>query len=368
MRLLWLELGSFRVYEALRFEPGSGVNVLIGDNGTGKTSVLEAIGYLASLKSFRGAPDASLVADGADGAIARGEFIADERSVVVEVAVPVQGRRQVLLDGKKPKGRAEVAERVALVSFLPDDLDLVKRGPAYRREYLDDAAIQVWPVAAAEFAEYDRTVRQRNALLRKEGRNADATTLGVLDERLASLGAVVLGRRLAVAALLEPVVADLYGELSGRAGRVEWRYEAAGLGRPDRTSEVAALQALLSEALATARQADLDRRTTTVGPHRDEVAMLIDGRDVRTRASQGEQRSIALGLRVASYRVLLERRGTPPVLLLDDVFSELDPGRGERLVELLPSGQVFVTSARHEEVPLVGDRWKVSAAGVEAAA
>jgi DNA replication and repair protein RecF len=367
MNLSWLELGSFRAHRDLRFEPGSGVNVLIGDNGTGKTSVLEAIGYLASLKSFRSAPDASLVSDGADEAIARGEFVAEGRSSLVEVAIPAQGRRRVLLDGKRPKGRAEVAARVALVAFLPDDLDLVKRGPAYRRDYLDDAAIQVWPVAASEMNEYDRTVRQRNALLRRDGRHADQTTLDVLDERLAVAGSVVLSRRLAVAALLEPVVAELYGELAEKSGFVEWRYEAAGLGQPDRSATAEALRPLLDDALAASRSGDLERRTTTVGPHRDEVVILIEGRDARTRASQGEQRSIALGLRVASYRVLLERRGTPPVLLLDDVFSELDPGRGERLVELLPSGQVFVTSARQEEVPLVGDRWTVDGAGVTAA-
>ena len=367
MRLLWLELGYFRAYRSLHFEPGAGVNVLIGDNGTGKTSILEGIGYLASLRSFRNAPDASLVADGSDEAIVRGEFTAADRSSLVEIAIPAQGRRSVLLDGKRPKGRAEIAERVALVAFLPDDLDLVKRGPAYRRGYLDEAAVQVWPVAASEFGEYDRVVRQRNALLRREGHNADVTTLDVLDEKLSSLGSVVLARRLAVVALLEPVVAELYGELSERPGRVEWRYQAAGLGEPDRESSADSLRTLLGDALAGARAGDLDRRITTVGPHRDEVVMLIDGRDVRTRASQGEQRSIALGLRVAAYRVLLDRRGTPPVLLLDDVFSELDPGRGERLVGQLPQGQVFVTSAREEEVPLVGDRWTVSTDGVRAA-
>ncbi len=365
MRLEWLELGSFRAYQSLRFEPGAGVNVLIGDNGTGKTSVLEAIGYLSSLRSFRGAPDASLVADGADEGIIRGDFTAGERSSLVEVSIPTQGRRSVLLDGKRSKGRAEVAERVALVAFLPDDLDLVKRGPAYRRDYLDDAATQVWPVAASDFTEYERVVRQRNALLRKEGRNSDVTTLDVLDERISTLGGVVLARRLAVTALLEPLVADLYGDLSDQVGRVEWRYQAAGLGQPDRGASEIELGGLLADALGEARGRDLDRRITTVGPHRDEVVLLIDGRDVRTRASQGEQRSVALGLRVAAYRVLLERRGTPPVLLLDDVFSELDPGRGERLVEQLPPGQVFVTSARQDEVPLVGDRWTVSTNGLE---
>lgn len=359
MILSWLELSGFRAYGELRFEPGVGVNVLIGDNGAGKTSVLEAIGYLASLRSFRGAPDGSLVGDGSDEAILRGAFAAGERTSLVEVSLPAEGRRRVLLDGKRPKGRAEVAERVALVAFLPDDLDLVKRGPAYRRDYLDDAAVQVWPVAAAEHAEYERTVRQRNALLRREGPHADRTTLDVLDERLASLGAQVLHRRLSVCSLLEPVVADLYGALAEAPGTVRWRYEAAGLGSLGYDSDLVELHQTLAGAIADARRSDMDRRTTTVGPHRDEVVIMLDGRDARTRASQGEQRSISLGLRVALYRVLLDRRGTPPVLLLDDVFSELDPGRGERLVEHLPRGQVFVTSARAEEVPMVGDRWTV---------
>lgn len=367
MKLSWLELRDFRSYASLRFEPGEGVNVLVGDNGAGKTSVLEAIGYLASLGSFRGSPDGSLIADGEDQAIVRGEFVAGERSSLIEVEIPASGRRRVLLDGKRPKGRAEVAERVALVAFLPDDLDLVKRGPAYRRGYLDDAAVQIWPVAASEQAEYDRTVRQRNALLRREGRHADRTTLDVLDDRVARLGGVVLARRMATVSLLEPVVADLYGELSEQPGEVRWRYDAAGLGEPSRQAASAELTALLAEAVADARSSDLDRRTTTVGPHRDEVVMTIDGRDVRTRASQGEQRSVALGLRVALYRTLADRRGTPPVLLLDDVFSELDPGRGDRLVAQMPSGQVFVTSARDEEVPLVGDRWIVAGGAVSRA-
>ncbi len=246
-----------------------------------------------------------------------------------------------------------------LVAFLPDDLDLVKRGPAYRRDYLDDATVQVWPVAAVEHTEYERTVRQRNALLRREGTHADATTLDVLDERLGSLGAQVLQRRLSICALLEPVVADLYGALAGQSGTVRWTYHAAGLGPLGYDTTPADLQQALRDAVAGSRRADMERRTTTVGPHRDEVVIMLDGRDARTRASQGEQRSISLGLRVAVYRMLLDRRGTPPVLLLDDVFSELDAGRGDRLVEHLPRGQVFVTSARAEEVPMVGDRWTV---------
>lgn len=364
MILSWLELSAFRSYESLRFEPGTGVNVLVGDNGTGKTSILEAIGYLATLRSFRRSPDAALVADESDEAIVRGRFASDDRSSLVEVAIPAGGRRRVQLDGKRPKDRAAVAERVALVAFLPDDLDLVKRGPAYRRDFVDDSVVQVWPVAAADLSEYERTVRQRNALLRREGRSADETTLSVLDERLAALGAAVLERRRSVCSMLEPVVAGLYGEISELPGKVRWEYQAAGLGRLEEGVTAADVGPRLATAIAEARSTDMDRRTTTIGPHRDEVVMTIGGRDARTRASQGEQRSLALGLRVAVYRVLLDRRGTPPVLLLDDVFSELDSGRGQRLVAELPAGQVFVTSAREEEVPLVGDRWGVFDGGV----
>lgn len=346
----------------MRFEPGEGVNVLVGDNGAGKTSILESIGYLAALKSFRGSADAALVADGAAETVIRGEFVAAARKSLVEVEIPAEGRRRVLLDGKRPKDRAAVAERVALVSFLPDDLDLVKRGPAYRRDFLDDAAAQLWPAASSEQAEYDKVLRQRNALLRREGHEADRTTLDVLDGRLADRGAAVLDRRLQACRLLEGVVGGLYGELSEAPGRIEWEYRAAGL--EEVGEDVRSLERSLMGALTERRNKDLDRRTTTAGPHRDELVIRVDGREARTRASQGEQRSIALGLRVALYRTLAESRGTPPVLLLDDVFSELDPGRGQRLVGQMPSGQVFVTSAREEEVPLVGDRWTVTTGGV----
>lgn len=367
MRLNWLEMADFRSYRELRFAPTEGVNVLVGDNGSGKTSVLEAIGYLASLTSFRRAPDASLVREGADAAVVRGEFQSTTGGTLVEVETPPAGRRRVLLNGKRVQSRAAIAETVSLVAFLPDDLDLVKRGPAYRREYLDDLTAQLWPSAATEQAEFDRALRQRNALLRRDGRHADATTLDVLDDRVARLGAVVLARRLRAVALAEPVVDGLYAELGEAPAALTWRYEAAGIGVPDRASDQGTLAAALAAALEGARRDDLERRTTTVGPHRDEVHFLLDARDARTRASQGEQRSIALGLRIAAYRVIAEHRSTVPILLLDDVFSELDPDRSRRLVDRLPTGQVFVTSARDEEVPLVGMRWRVRSGEVVAA-
>ena len=360
MHLAWLEVRDFRSYASTEFRPDPEVNVLVGANGSGKTSILEAIGYLATLSSFRRSPDSALVRSGAVAAITRGEFMSGPTGAVVEIETPALGRRRVLLNGKGGRSRADIAGVVALVAFLPDDLDLVKRGPAHRREYLDDLAAQTWPVAGTEQADYDRALRQRNALLRREGRHADEATLDVLDERLATLGALVLARRLGVVGLLSPVVSSFYADLGDHPEPVGWEYLSAGLGALGGERAAATLVAPLAEAVAAARRADLDRRVTTVGPHRDDVIISLGGRDARTRASQGEQRSIALGMRLAAYTVLTERRGTTPVLLLDDVFSELDAERGQRLVARFPAGQVFVTTARAEEVPLVGARWAVA--------
>jgi DNA replication and repair protein RecF len=358
MYLVWLELRDYRCYPSVRIEPARGVNVFIGDNGSGKTSLLEAVGYLASLKSFRRSPDGALVRHGAPAAVVRGEFAAGERSLRVEVEVPEEGRRRVLVNGKKPQSRAEVVSAVPLVAFLPDDLDLVKRGPAYRREYLDDLAASLWPGAAVEHQDFERSLRQRNTLLRKEGRDADRATLDVWDDRLASLGAAVMRRRLELLGRLTPMLSGLYADLGEQPEPLSMRYESAAFPGVEPTP-AADLVGRLAEALARARQADMERRVTTVGPHRDEVTFLVGERDARTRASQGEQRTVALGLRVASYELLQDLRDAAPVLVLDDVFSELDPGRSRRLVDKLPGGQIFVSSAREEEVPVTGMRWTV---------
>ena len=363
MHLAWLEMRDFRSYQEITLRPDPGINVLVGPNGAGKTSVLEGIGYLATLNSFRRSPEASLVRDSAEAAIVRGEFATSTGGATIEIEIPATGRRRVLLNGKRAASRADIAAVTAVVAFLPDDLDLVKRGPAYRREYLDDVAAQAWPAAGVDQSDYERALRQRNALLRKEGRRADEATLDVWDDRVSRLGAKVLERRLAAAALLQPEVAALYAEMGEGAERFSWSYLSSGLGEIGLPASADTLTGPLHDAMASARQDDLDRRTTTVGPHRDEVVMRLDARDARTRTSQGEQRSIALGLRIAAFRVLSERRGSRPVLLLDDVFSELDADRGRRLVGHLPETQVFVTSARAEEVPLVGTRWTVAQGG-----
>ena len=360
MHLGWLELRDFRSYEALEFRPEPGINVLVGRNGAGKTTVLEAIGYLSALRSFRGSPDTALIRTGRPTAVVRGGFERRSGESRVEVEIPTVGRRRVLFNAKRPQRFANVAAELPLVAFLPDDLDLLKRGPAGRRAYLDDLIGRLHPSAGADLGEYEKTLRQRNSLLRNEGRNTDPLTLDVWDERLATSGSRVLAHRLRLLDRIAPVLADAYRTVGGTEA-LAFSYHAAWFGAVNAATsrDPADHEATLGAALLERRPRDLDQRTTTLGPHRDDPGLLIDDRDARTQASQGEQRSSALALRIAAYRALEERHDRPPILLLDDVFSELDPQRAAGVLELLPHGQVFVTTAREDEVPVDGRRWRV---------
>ena len=360
MHLGWLELRDFRSYRELEFRPEQGINVLVGRNGAGKTTVLEGIGYLSTLRSFRGSPDTALIRSGESAAVVRGGFERRSGESRVEVEIPEGGRRRVLFNAKRPKRFADVSAELPLVAFLPDDLDLLKRGPAGRRAYLDDLIARLLPSAGADLGDFEKTLRQRNGLLRNEGRNVDLLTLEVWDERLAISGSRLLTHRLRLLDRIAPVLADAYRTVGG-AEALAFSYQAGWLGPVDASisrdpsDHVATLRAALGER----RPRDLDQRTTTVGPHRDDPGLLIDGRDARTQASQGEQRSAALALRIAAYRALEARHDRPPILLLDDVFSELDPQRAAGVLDLLPHGQVFVTTAREDEVPIEGRRWNV---------
>lgn len=366
MLISWLELRDFRSYESLRFEPDPQINILVGDNGQGKTSVLEAIGYLGATKSFRGVPDESLVRDDAPAAFIRGSFQGRASETTVECELPVVGRRKILVNGKRPVRMRDVLTTVPVVAFLPDDLDVIKRGSAVRRDYLDDLAARLWPQAAAAQSDYDKALRQRNALLKQEGRATDPVVLSVWDERLAMSGAQVLQHRRSVATSLQEHLQDAYTVVSGSgdgSGDLRWAYRSTW--GSDGVMDVEGLAGAFIEALEQRRSKELEIRTTTVGPHRDEPELMLDGRHTRTRASQGEQRTAALALRIGAYRLIEQIRDQVPILLLDDVFSELDPDRASRVLDLMPAGQVFVTTAREDEVPIGGRRWSVRKGRVE---
>jgi DNA replication and repair protein RecF len=357
----WLELTSFRCYESLRFEASPGVNVLVGDNGAGKTTVLEAIGYLGLLRSFRGAADEALIAVGSEGAVVRGEFATVSGPARVEAEIPAGGRRRILFNGKRPKRNRDVLAQVPIVAFQPDDLDLVKRGPGLRRHYLDDLAAQLRPQAVADQQEFERALRQRNTLLRREGRNADRETLDVWDTRVSETGARVFLQRSRVLTDLDPHLGEAY-RIVGGSGNLTWDYTSNWGATPN--DPLPLVTEHLFDAISARRERDLDQRATTAGPHRDDPALLLDGRPARSKASQGEQRTAALALRIGSLRVIAQQLHVQPLLLLDDVFSELDQQRAKGVLGVLDEGQVFVTTARDDDIPVEGTRWRVQGGAV----
>ena len=363
MHLAWLELTGFRSYGSVRWEPETGVNVLVGPNASGKTNALEAVGYLATLKSFRGVPDGSLVQSGASEAVVRGEIVRGGSSVLIEVELPTEGRRRAQVNRQRLSRVADLLGHVRIVTFLPDDLDIVKRGPSYRRDLLDSIAAQIWPVAYADQQEYDKALRQRNTLLRQMGRDVDPATLTVWDERLSQAGAKVMARRHATLEAISGVATDMYQQLASSDTTVTINYRSTWGAARLTTAE--AWESALADALAGSRRADMDRRLTTVGLHRDDPVVLLDDRDSRTHASQGEQRTVTLSLRLASHRAIEGALGESPILILDDVFSELDLARSGALSEALPAAQTLITTARDEEVPVSGRRWVVTAGALE---
>lgn len=358
MRVDWLSLVDFRSYRSLDWRPDNQVNLLVGPNAAGKTNLLEGVGYLSSLKSFRSAPDGALITEGSNAAVLRAGIASGERERLIEVEVPMTGSKKAQVDKTRLKRTADLLGVLRVIAFLPEDLDFVKRGPAYRRDLLDDLAVQLWPAAYLDQSEYDRSVRQRNAFL-KSGEHDDMT-LSVWDSRMAQAGGRVMARRARVIETLAPLFEERYREISSSVVRARLEYEASWFEGPPRPVSAGEYAGQLAEALERRRRADYERRITTVGPHRDEPSFVLDERDARTLASQGEQRTAALAVKLAAHNAVAEAVSDPPVLLLDDVFSELDPERSKALAGALPEEtQTMITTARPEDVPVSGRVWNV---------
>jgi len=330
---LWLT--DFRNYREVEIEPApEGLTAIVGANGEGKTNLLEAIGYLATLSSFRGAPSAALVREGCDSAVVRAEAEREGRGVLLEAQLAAAGRDRVLVNRQPLRRGRDLLGVIRVSVFSPDDLVLVKGGPSGRRDFLDDTVVALHAKHDALRSDVERILRQRGALLKQAGGRLSAeieSTLDVWDSKLATAGEALVEARRDTLALLEPEAVKAYGELAGTGAIVSMRY-------------VQSWEGDLLGALAASRHDDLRRVATLVGPHRDDVALAIDGLPARTHASQGEQRSLALALRLAAHRAVTDTTGTPPVLLLDDVFSELDPARSEALIAHIPAGQALVST------------------------
>jgi DNA replication and repair protein RecF len=330
---VWLT--DFRSYAEAEVALAPGLTAVLGANGQGKSNLLEAIGWLGGIRSFRGAPTEALVRVGADRAVVRGEGRRGERSLLIECEIAPGGRSRTMVN-KQPLRRArDGLDALRAVVFAPDDLELVKGGPGERRRYLDDLLVALDPRVDAVRSDLDRILRQRGAVLKQSGGRPTPeveATLDVWDSRLAQAGEALADARADLVEAIGPVVGQAYRDLAG-SGAVGLRYAP-----PWRPGGLVA-------ALAEARRDELRRGVSLVGPHRDELDVSLTGLPARTHASQGEQRSLALALRLAAARAVADRLDTPPLLLLDDVFSELDPDRSAALLTHLPPGQTVITTA-----------------------
>jgi len=353
-----LYLSDFRCYHEVDVEFPSGCTVVTGANGQGKTSLLEGITWAATGRSLRGVPDAVLVAHGADAAIVRVGVNAEERRRRIEAEIPSSGRSRVLVDGNRI---TRVADRVGVLRttvFSPDDLMVVKGGPSLRRDLLDGILTELTPRFAATRRDLERVLRQRNALLKSRARDSEAIhTLDVFDRQLTEVGGAVVAARLDLVRRLEPHLVEAYRALAEADTPVRATYASEWL------SEPADPAGSLADALAAARGRERDRGVTLVGPQRDDLDCSIGGLASRTHASQGEQRTLALALRLGGHRLVAADTDDDPVLLLDDVFSELDDRRAAALVEHLPAGQTIVTTAGRLPEGIAVDRHVVAGEG-----
>ncbi|HEY0950307.1 DNA replication/repair protein RecF [Nocardioides sp.] len=375
MYVAHLSLHDFRSYATAEVELSPGATAFVGRNGQGKTNLVEAIDYLSRLSSHRVASDAPLVRAGCDQAVVRAAVVRDGRTAVLEVELnPGRSNRARVNRAPLPRAR-ELIGLVRTVVFSPEDLTLVKGDPSDRRRFLDDLLVLRIPRLAGVRADYDRVLRQRNTLLKtagaarrgSSGQEAALSTLGVWDAHLARTGAELLAERLALVDALRPYLGKAYETVARGATRddadIEYRPSFDLEGRTARDDLTAALLAEVERR----RGDELDRGVSLVGPHRDELLLTLGHGASESRlpvkgyASHGESWSFALALRLASYD-LLRADGDDPILILDDVFAELDSERRSQLAELVADAeQVLVTAAVAEDVPaaLAGVRYAV---------
>jgi DNA replication and repair protein RecF len=360
-----LQVNDFRSWELADLELEQGTTVLIGPNGHGKTNLIEAVGYVATLGSHRVATDAPLIRHGAARAVVRATVVNAGRELTVELEItPGKANRARVNRGPVPRPR-DVLGILRTVLFAPEDLALVRGDPGERRRFVDDLLVLRAPRYAGVRADYERVLRQRNALLktsgsaRRAGSKGDIATLDVWDGHLAGHGAELLAGRLDLVADLAPHLGAAYAGIAPESKPAEIGYRSTiaeslppeyGKSTAARADVEVLADALLA-ALVAGRDAELDRGVSLVGPHRDELELVLDGYPAKGYASHGESWSFALALRLASYE-LLRAESSEPVLILDDVFAELDQRRRSRLAEVATAAeQVLVTAAVEEDVP-----------------
>jgi len=370
-----LTVSDFRSWHSadVAFEPGP--SVLVGSNGQGKTNLVEALGYLATLGSHRVPTDAPLVRSGAERAVVLAAVVADSRELRVEVEITPGRANRAKLNGTAVPRARDILCGLRAVVYAPEDLAIVRGDPSERRRFLDELAVARAPRLAGVRADYDRILKQRAALLKSAGAarragGADLRTLDVWDGHLATHGSALLSARLDALRELRPHAVAAYAQVAPASVELRLRYtsslaESVPELTGDAVPDMGVLEAALLAELARMRPAELERGVNLVGPHRDDLEISLGELPVRGYASHGESWSTALALRLGSYELLRAEfpRGAEPVLILDDVFAELDDDRREQLALVASKAeQVLVTAAVASDVPepLTGARYDVA--------
>jgi DNA replication and repair protein RecF len=349
MRILRLSLTDWRNYERadLAFEPGA--NVLAGSNGQGKTNLVEAIGFLTTLGSHRVSGDAALVRAGEDSAVIRATVLAEDREVLAEVLINKVGANRAQLNRSAVRPR-EITRNVSSVLFAPEDLAIVRGEPSARRRFVDELLVQRTPRLAGVVADYEKALRQRNGLLRGSRGMVDTESLAVWDDALLTTGSELLDARTALLVDHEPIVAEQYSVVAGDDQRVALQAQRT---IDEETDEGATTVERFTAALARVRRREIERGITLIGPHRDDVLLTVNALPARGYASHGESWSLALALRLGAVELLRHSLPTgDPIVILDDVFAELDERRRLRLADRVSRyEQVIVTAAVEADIP-----------------
>ncbi|MCL2782100.1 MAG: DNA replication/repair protein RecF [Actinomycetia bacterium] len=365
MRVRHLQLADFRnwVSAQVTFEPGP--CVLVGPNGQGKTNLVEALGYVASLGSHRVTADAPLIRAGASSAAVRASVISAGRELRVELEIAPGRTNRAKLNGVPQRRPRDVLGVLRIVLFAPEDLAIVRGDPAERRRFLDELATARAPRLAGVRADYERALRQRGALLKSAGGGragaSQLATLDVWDGHLARHGGELLAARLALVDAVAPHAAAAYRQVAPTAAPLRLRYLTSVADKLPEPASADALEQALLDALRRARPQEIERGVNLVGPHRDDLELRLGELPTRGYASHGESWSTALALRLGSYD-LLRADGAEPVLILDDVFAELDVGRRAQLAAVAATAeQSIITAAVPSDVPdqLAGARYEV---------
>jgi len=343
MNVREIRLNGFRNYEEFSSEFSERVNVVIGDNAQGKTNLLEAVYFMSAGRSFRAKSDRELINFDRDGAYIRADVTADGRDQKLEAFLYRQKRRQLLAGGVKLKTAAELSGRLRVVLFCPDDLNMIRDGAVVRRKLLDHCLCQLRPRYAAALTEFNRVLEHKTRILRDHREKPSLLyTLDDFDLRLAQTGAELIHYRAAYAALLSEKAAKIHREFSGEKESLSLSYKTVKT-IPDPKKKPAELLMPLLDHLKEHRRAELETGTCLSGAHKDDLEIEIGGLAARSFASQGQARTAALSIKLAEREIHFEDGGEYPLLLLDDVLSELDAARQNFVLNKINEGQVFIT-------------------------